>query len=495
MDSQTLTTHRVPADAAGRIEQHGVNFIPESDRHSRPANVFWIMLGSCVTFPLIVLGWIPIALGLGFWESMSAVFVGAVVGALLLAPMSLLSPRTGTNNPIGSSAHFGIVGRIVGSVLAMLISILFTALAIWTGGDALAASFARLFGFGDGVVAQVVWYTLLALAVLLVAVYGHSTMLRLQKISGPLAGGIMILGVFVLWPLFDPARNAGQELALGGFWPTWVAGAVPTALAVMGYSLAIGDWTRYISPKRHSQRSVAGWTIFGGVVGMGVPIMWGTFTASMLLDPTADYVTGFVDFAPLWYVVGIAVIGLCSGTAQGTVNMYSTGLDLSSIFPRIKRVPATVFVGAISYVVVLLGVFVGSLIDNLTALLDLLSVGFAAFVVVVAVGYWNHRGQYDAHALQAFSRNERDGRYWFVNGWNWRAMTAFGVGTVLGLLSLSTAWYHGPLVDVFGGIAFGFLVAAASSALLYVLFLYFFPEDGEDYVTGAPRIARKPASS
>src|SRR5690606_16597006 len=317
---------------------------PEADRHSRPANVFWIMLGSCVTFPLIVLGWIPIALGLGFWESMSAVFVGAVVGALLLAPMSLLSPRTGTNNPIGSSAHFGIVGRIVGSVLAMLISILFTALAIWTGGDALAASFSRLLGFGDGVAAQVVWYTLLALAVLLVAVYGHSTMLRLQKISGPLAGSIMILGVFVLWQFFDPSRNSGQELALGGFWPTWVAGAVPTALAVMGYSLAIGDWTRYISPKKYAQRSVAGWTILGGVVGMGVPIMWGTFTASMLLDPSADYVTGFVEFAPLWYVVGIAIIGLCSGTAQGTVNMYSTGLDLSSIFPRIKRVPATVFV-------------------------------------------------------------------------------------------------------------------------------------------------------
>ncbi|MGB4136376.1 MAG: cytosine permease [Microbacterium sp.] len=488
MDSDIKTT---VADAPGRIEQHGVNFIPEADRHSRPANIFWIMLGSCVTFPLIVLGWIPIAFGLNFWQALSAVFAGAVVGALLLAPMSLLSPKTGTNNPIGSSAHFGIVGRIVGSVLAMLISILFTALAVWTGGDALAASFSRLFGLGGGPGAQVIWYTVIALFVLLVAVYGHSTMLRLQKISAPVAGAVMIIGLIVLWPMFEPGKPAAVELAFGSFWPTWVAGAVPTALAVMGYSLAIGDWTRYISPQRYTSRQVASWTILGGVVGMGGPVMWGTFTASTLQDPAGDYVVGLVAVVPLWFVAGIAIIGLCSGAAQGTVNMYSTGLDLSSIFPKVKRVPATVFVGVVSYAVVLLGVFVGSLIDNLTTLLDLLSVGFAAFVIVIAVGYWNHRGQYDSHALQAFSRGETGGRYWFVNGWNWRAVTAFIIGTILGLLSLSTAWYQGPLVEVFGGIAFGFLIAAAASALVYTALLYFFPEDGKDYVTGAPRIARR----
>ena len=36
--------------------------------------------------------------------------VGTAVGALLLAPMALLGPRTGTNNPVSSGAHFGVVG-------------------------------------------------------------------------------------------------------------------------------------------------------------------------------------------------------------------------------------------------------------------------------------------------------------------------------------------------------------------------------------------------
>ena len=487
-----LNTGAAP-DVAGRIEMHGVNFIPEEHRHSRPANVAWIMLGSCVTFPIIVLGWVPVALGLSWWQSFWAVVIGSVVGALLLAPMSLLSPKTGTNNPVGSSAHFGVVGRMVGSVLAILISILFTALAVWTGGDALSASISRLTGLADSTGSRLTWYSILSVVVVLVAVYGHATMLLLQRLTGPVAGCLMLVGVVALWGKFD-AGYSGGEYALGGFWATWFAGAVPIALAVMGYSLAIGDWTRYISPKRYSSGQVARATMVGGVFGMGGPALWGTFTATVFADPTSEYVGGLVAVVPFWYVAAVLLIGLGSGAAQGTVNMYSTGLDLSSIFPRVKRVPATVFVGIAAYVLVVAGVVVGNLIANLTTLLDLLAVGFASFAVVTALGYWNHRGVYDTHALQAFARRERDGRYWFRNGWNWRAVVAFSLGTVAGLAALNTAWYTGPLVAVFGGIGLGFLVSAAVAAATYVACLALAPEDASEYASGAPRFRGRPAA-
>lgn len=477
-------------DVVGRIEIHGVNFIPEEHRHSRPANVAWIMLGSCVTFPIIVLGWVPVALGLSWWESFWAVLIGSIVGALLLAPMSLLSPKTGTNNPVGSSAHYGIIGRLVGSTLAILISILFTALAIWTGGDAMSASLSRLIGIEDNTASRLIWYTILAIAVVLVAVYGHATMLFLQKITGVVGVVAMLIGIVAVWSGFDPGY-AGGEYALGSFWPTWFAGAVPIALAVMGYSLAIGDWTRYISPHKYTPHQVAMATIIGGVFGMGGPAMWGTFTAVTFADPTQEYVGTLVATVPLWYVVGVLLLGLGSGAAQGTVNMYSTGLDLSSIIPRVRRVPATIMVGVAGYILVVAGVLVGNLIDNLTTLLDLLAVGFACFAVITAIGYWNHRGQYDSYALQAFSRGEKGGRYWFTNGWNFRAVTAFVVGTIAGLAALRTAWYTGPLVQLFGGIGLGFVISASVGAVLYVALLWLFPEDGSNYVAGSPRIARR----
>ncbi len=107
-----------PADVKDRIlriERHGIEFIPDEERASRPVNLFYILLGGCLTFSLFVIGWFPIAFGLGWWSSFSAVVVGSVAGALLLAPMGLFGPRTGTNNPVSSGAHFGVVGRLIGT--------------------------------------------------------------------------------------------------------------------------------------------------------------------------------------------------------------------------------------------------------------------------------------------------------------------------------------------------------------------------------------------
>lgn len=485
IDSPSTQMH----DVAGRIETYGINFIAEEHRHSKPLNVFWIMAGSCVTFPLIVTGWIPIALGLGWWASFWAVLLGSIFGAILLVPMAFLSPKTGTNNPMSSAAHFGVVGRIVGSIVGLLISVLFTALAVWTGGDAIAASLNRLFGFSESPVVKLVWYTVLAIAVILVAVWGHATMLYLQRVTAWIGGGIIILGIFVFAPQFD-ASNPGGELALGSFWPTWFAGFIPAALVVVGFSLAIGDWTRYISPKRYSNRRIGIATFLGGVIGQGGPVMFGAYTASLFLNPGDDYVTTLVHISPLWFVFGLFLLGIASGAAQGTVNMYSTGLDLSSILPRVKRVPGTVFVGVASYVLVVVGTYFGDIINSLTSFLDFLTIGFVSFVSIVIVGYWNHRGQYDADALQVIVRGERGGRYWFTRGWNWRSNTAFIVATIVGVLGVNNAWLVGPLVPLMGGMGLGFFLSLIVGAGGYLLLLRLAPEDESTFASGNPRIGR-----
>jgi purine-cytosine permease-like protein len=477
-------------DVAGRIEAYGINYITEEDRHSRPANIAWIMTGSCVTLPLIVEGWIPVALGLSWWASFWAVMLGSLFGALLLAPMAFLSPRTGTNNPMGSAAHFGVVGRIVGSFVGLLISILFTALAVWTGGQGIATSLNRLFGMSDSDSVELIWYTILTVVVVLVAVYGHATMLYLQKYAAWICGAILIIGIGVYAPDFD-AGYSGGDLALGGFWPTWFAGFIPAALVVVGYSLAIGDWSRYISHERYSDKRIFWATMFGGIIGMGLPVLWGAYTAVTFSDPTADYVPSLVGAAPMWFVPLLFILGLGSGTAQGTVNMYSTGLDMSSILPRINRVPGTVFVGVCSYILVVVGAYNGKIIDNLTAFLDFLTIGFVSFVAVVIVGFWNHRGMYDSDALQVVVRGERGGRYWFDHGWNWRAVVAFVLATVAGILGLNDSWIKGPLVPLFGDISLGFIVSLVIGALAYLIFLWAFPEPDSAYVSGGPRVGRR----
>lgn len=137
---------RDSTDALGRVESYGIDYIAEEHRHSRPANISWILFGGSITYSIIVIGWLPIAFGLGWWSSVTAIVVGSAAGAALLAPMSLLAPRTGTNNPVSSGAHFGVVGRIVGSLLGLTGALAFAALSVWTGGDAIVAGSAKLFG-------------------------------------------------------------------------------------------------------------------------------------------------------------------------------------------------------------------------------------------------------------------------------------------------------------------------------------------------------------
>lgn len=483
--SESSSNDELPQRLA--VEPHGIEYIPEEERYSRPINVVWIMLGSFLTFPGIMLGWIPIALGLSWWAAFWAIIVGTCIGALLLAPMSLLSPQTGTNNPVNSSVQFGIHGRIVGSVLALIIAVLFGAVAVWTAGDAILAVLDRWLDISDTASLRVVIYSPLTLCVGLVAIYGHAVMSTVQKAFAWIATPLAIVGILVFWSDFN-VSGGSSDPALGSFWATWVAGAIPAALAPVGYTLAIGDWTRYISPRKYSQGRLFSITLLGAIACLGGPMLWGAYTATTFIDPTANYVSSIISNSPAWYVVALLIFGLGSGVAQGTVNIYSTGLDMSSIFPRIDRIVATITVVTIAYIVVLAGAFAGSLLINLQLAVDFLTVGFVSFISVVIIGFWNHRGQYDAFALQSFSRNERGGRYWFSGGYNWRAIAAFCIGTTIGVLGLYNSWIDGPLA--ISGMPLGPVYALLVSGAMYVALLIAFPEPDIEYVSGGSRFRR-----
>src|SRR3954463_16424485 len=98
-DAPAPVVHR---PRATEVEQHGIDTIPPEHRHSGPLDLFRIQFGGANTFATVILGTFPILLGLSLWQAVGATVLGVLVGALILMPMGLFGPLTGTNNAVSS---------------------------------------------------------------------------------------------------------------------------------------------------------------------------------------------------------------------------------------------------------------------------------------------------------------------------------------------------------------------------------------------------------
>jgi purine-cytosine permease-like protein len=457
------------------VETRGVEYVPEPERSARPRDIFWIGIGGNLAFSVVIFGWLPLTFGLGWWSAVTSMLVGYAIGALLVAPMGLLGPRTGSNNSVSSGAHFGVVGRLVGSVIGLLIAACYAALAIWAGGQAIVAPAARLFGTSDGDLAYAVGYAAVAALVAVIAIYGYQLLERAQKLLVPTVGLLTLTGVIAFAGDFD-AGYAGGEYLLGSFWSTWALGVVLAVSGPVSYCTSVGDWTRYVSA-RHGDRRIAG-AVFGGMfLGALVPALLGAFVGVAIgVQADQDFVTAVVAAAPGWYLLPILLNGLVGSCGQASIALYSTGLDLDAILPRLSRIGSTLLMTAGCLALVFLGAFAWDAVETVTAFALLLTAVATPWMAVTLVGFALARGRYVPADLQVFNERRRGGAYWFTHGWNARAVAAWACGSGVGLLCSNTTLFAGPLADVAGGVDLSFLGGGVTGAVAYLAIRAVFPE-------------------
>src|ERR1700748_2264710 len=124
----SVAARTVPAPTTRRVEETGVEYIPESERDSRPANLLAVFLGGNLAFSVIVFGWLPITFGLGWWSTGTARAGRPALCTAITAPRALMGPRTGANTTVSSGAHFGVTGRLVGSALTLFFALAYAAI-------------------------------------------------------------------------------------------------------------------------------------------------------------------------------------------------------------------------------------------------------------------------------------------------------------------------------------------------------------------------------
>jgi purine-cytosine permease-like protein len=458
------------------IEQHGVDIIPESERTSLPQDLISILIGSNLCLGVIIFGWLPVSFGLSWWPSVTSLITGTVIGTAICAPLALISLSTATNLSTSSGAAFGVRGRLIGSSVGLLLSLGYIALTLWTGGDVMIEVLARVTDLPINAAIYCLIYTLLASCTAVGAIYGYRILLSLSQVLAIGMIILLLLGLFAYAPSFTMDAPTNTTYLLGSFWPTWLFSAVSAGLSgPVAFITLLGDYTRYISPLKHSSKNVLRATYVGLIAGLLIPQLFGAFVA-LATKASTDFASPLVAASPSWYLMPLLLAATAGSIGNAGVMLYSMGLDLDAILPRATRVKATLVVAVIATFFVFLGHFALNAQSAMTSFVLLLTAIGTPWAVITLMAHKCCNGIYDKEALQIYNRRAKGGIYWFYAGWNIQATVAWAFGALIGLCAVSTPLYEGPLTRFSGGLDLSFVLSGIAGGVVYLILLLLFPQ-------------------
>ena len=91
-------------------EVRSIDFIPETERHGKVQNLFFIWFSANMQITTIVTGALGVVLGLNLTGALLAIVIGNVFGAVFMAYHSAQGPKLGIPQMIQSRAQFGFMG-------------------------------------------------------------------------------------------------------------------------------------------------------------------------------------------------------------------------------------------------------------------------------------------------------------------------------------------------------------------------------------------------
>lgn len=494
-DSPPPGTVAVPP-VAFQVEQRGIDTVPLTERWATPRDVFALVFGGANSISTALLGAIPVLLGLGFTDSLIAVVIGVVIGALILAPMVLFGRQNGTNNAVSSSAHFGVHGRLLGSLLSLLTAFTFLALAVWTAGDAVIGVFATSGGTEVSDVVRGGVYLVLLAVILAICIFGYRLLVLLNRFVPPVVAVLFVVGVIAFLPRLDGtstpgfgADRFGDSIFLTAFF-----GAILVAMSCpISYGAFLGDYSRYVAPGTSGVR-LMGSVVLAQVASL-IPFTFGLTTATVAAQQApefianGDYIGGLFAVIPFWLTIPMAIIALAGGLSVGTSLLYGTGLDFSSIIPRLSRVASTIVIAVLTVALVLVGKFVFDMVGTVSTLSTLVVICTTPWIIIMIIGYVSRSGWYSIDDLHVFNRRQTGGRYWYWHGWNVATVAAYLISAGAALMFVNLpGQFVGPLSAWAGGLDLSLIVAIVLAVILGIGALFVSPEPRYVFGPTEPRV-------
>ncbi len=348
----------------------------------------------------------------------------------------------------------------------------------------------RLIGVPETDLSLGLAYGLFALLVLTVCIYGFRFMLWVNRIAVWAASLLFLLGVLAFAPTFDSQFAGTVSLGQPGFWAAFIGAALVAMSNPISFGAFLGDWSRYIprdTPKRRIMLAV-----IAAQLATLIPFLFGLATATIVAIKAPDYIAannyvgGLLAVSPSWFFLPVCLIAVIGGMSTGTTSLYGTGLDMSSVFPRVlSRVKATLLIGVLSIAFIFIGRFAANLVQSVSTFAVLIITCTTPWMVIMIIGLLVRRGFYCPDDLQVFTRGETGGRYWFSHGWNWRGLGAWIPSALVGLCFVNLpGQFVGPLGELAGGIDISLPVTLGLASVVYLVLLSLFPEPAAVYGPG-----------
>ncbi len=329
-DSGVETVER--ADAFGQVESHGIDAIPDNERHGTPRELAFLWAGAFVNYAsLFTASLLTTYYGLGVWDGLAATALGTIAAAVILGLLSNTGPRSGLPQIVFTRGIFGRRGSYVGAALTLFLAV------GWFAVDCVIAAQAgaQIFGTSNTLVTFALVIVIAAISVG-VAVYGHQTIKVLETYGALIFAGLSAAVFIALAPQlhwFEGPTVRGADYP-GAF----VLGFMTCFALVASWYPFASDYSRYL-PRSSSIRAVTAWPVIGVALPM---IMLGAFgvllpTIDAQLASTQGPLAVISAHAPAWVAIPFFLFVVVGEIWANYLDVYTAGLVALAMGIRVRR--------------------------------------------------------------------------------------------------------------------------------------------------------------
>lgn len=450
-------------EVALRVESHGIDFIPESERTGTARALFAVWAAPNVNYLTLVVGGLLIVFGLSLAQIAVVVAVGSAF-TILTGVVAASGPAAGSPSEVVMRALFGPrANRVVVFVNGWFISVCYLALN-WAAVATVTFELAHRLHVATPTPVKIGLILLVSAATLLISVYGHGLIMRLyQPLALVLTAVFVVVSVYVLqqtdWHYHPSAPLHGAAL-----WAV-IGGAVALiASTPLSYNNA-ADFARYL-PTATPVRSVALWTTVGSVLPTAAFTMIGALAGTTL--DMSDPVAALEGILPGWFGPVFLVAVILGTVANNAMTAYSSGLTLQAIGIKLPRTRTVLFDGTLGTLMTLYAVLVSNFLDTISTALQLAVVILGPVMSVYVADLIWRRNAYDGPGL---ADETPTSPYWYSAGINVVGVATLGAGILLSLMCASVTFFTGPIAHAISGVDISVWVGCLVPGAAYLLLM------------------------